>query len=149
MREQVIILNGSQSKLAAQARISGMPIDGSFEIAIRPHTKARSLSQNALMWGARYRDIAEQAWVDGRRFSAEAWHEHAKQQFLPEGDESNIDELVKDGYQKWEMLPDGSMKCIGSTTKLTKKGMSEYMLNFEAFFAGELGVLFSADRGQF
>ena len=146
MKEQVIVLHGSQYKLAAQSRIGGLPIDGSFEVVIRPHTQTRSQSQNSLMWGARYRDIESQAWVSGRQFSADCWHEFSKSRFLPEGDEPNIAELVRPGYVKWEMKPDGTMRCIGSTTKLTKKGMSEYMTKFEAFFAGELGVLFSADR---
>lgn len=150
MTERVIILANPAVQSNAVLVIRNLPVDGSVEIAIRPRRKARSASQNALMWGARLRDISEQAWVQGKQFSEDAWHEYLKAEHLPEGDEPNIAELVKDPtkYHKWEWLPDGSRRLAGSTTHLTTKGMTLYMTQVEAYCAGELGVLFSADKGM-
>lgn len=148
MSEQVIILDGQSAKESAYKRIENMPMDGSMEIAFRPRKRVRTASQNALMWGARLKDISQQAWITGKQFSEDAWHEYLKREYLPEGDELNIVLLVKnpEKYQKWEFLPDGSKRLKGSTTELTTKGMTHYMEQCEAFAAQELGVRFSADR---
>lgn len=137
---QTIIIT-PQSKQNALTRISNLPTDGSIEIVIQRRTEARSVSQNAKQWADILAQIAGQAWVDGKQFSAEAWHEHLKRLFLPE---SYDPELTRKGYVKWAELPDGSLKCVGSTTKLTKKGFCQYMTQIEVYAAQELGVLFLA-----
>lgn len=148
MSERTIILANPAVQSNAIMVIRNLPTDGSMEIAIRPCRKVRSTSQNSLMWGARLRDIAQQAWVNGRQFSEDCWHEFLKGEYLPEGTEPNIAELVKDPatYKKWDWMPDGSRRLAGSTTRLTKKGMTQYMTQCEAYAAQELGVMFSADR---
>lgn len=148
MSERVIPLLSDAVKSNAIMVIRNLPTDGSMELAIRPRRKVRSPSQNALMWGARLKNIATQAWVNGRQFSEDTWHEYLKEQYLPEGTEQNISELVKDAgkYLKWDFKPDGSRRLCGSTTQLTTKGMTLYMTQCEAFAAQELGVMFSADR---
>lgn len=100
----------------------------------------RTLEQQALMW-IRLGDISEQAWLDGRQFSAEVWHDHAKREFLP--DEEGPSKRCRKGYRKWAFAPSGERVLVGSTTQLTVFGMSEYLTQLEAFGAG-LGVLFSA-----
>ncbi len=96
--------------------------DGWF-VTIKP--KTRTLEQNARYWGRGVlAQIAEKAVVGGRRFSAEAWHEQFKRQFI------GIDEL-----------PSGQV--IGkSSTKLTVKQFTDFVDQVEAYAATELGVQF-------
>jgi hypothetical protein len=75
--------------------------------------------------------LAGEAWVNGQQFCAEAWHEHIKAAHLPEKNNK--------GDDKWLILPDGSRRCIMSTTRLDVKEMTDYMDNLAAF-AAELGV---------
>lgn len=100
--------------------------------------QSRSDSQNALMWAV-LSEISNQLEVNGKKFSADAWHEYFKQEYLPDA----VYELVKDHetYQKWEQLPNGSRRLKGSTTDLTTKGFSEYIEQIYAFAASE-GVMF-------
>ena len=119
-----------------------------LEVVFREHKDARSLDQNAAMWAGPLRDIAEQAWVNRQQFSAEAWHEHFKREFLPEDDDPEIDELVKDGYRKWTILPTGDRVLTGSTTQLTRKGMARYLQQIEVFGA-QMGVLFGEREGKY
>ncbi len=146
MSEQVFTLTSAAVLQNCMVMCRNLPVDGSMEIAIRKVKKLRTNQQNHLMWGARLKEISEQAWINGRQFSADVWHEHLKREFLPEGTEPDFDKLVIKGYQKWAWMPNGERDCIGSTTKLTTLGMSRYMTMCEAYAATELGVRFSADR---
>lgn len=114
------------------------------EVIIRDAVKSRSLDQNALMWAA-LTDISKQAFLLGRRFSAEAWHHKCKEDFLPE---CHIEGITKEGYQKWDFLPDGRRILVGSTTMLTTRGFSDHMEQIYALGA-ELGVLFGVKEEQF
>ena len=144
--ERVIPIINATTVSTVRLVVGNLPRDGTMEVVIRPHMKLRTKDQNRLFWGARLRDISQQAWVSGKQFSGEAWHEWLKREFLPEGDEQGFDKLVTKGYQKWAWLPNGERDCIGSTTKLTTLGMTRYMTECEAHCAQELGVRFSADR---
>jgi hypothetical protein len=137
MTQMIIITQQSQQN--ALTRIANLPTDGSVEIVIQPKTEARSQSQNAKQWADVLAQISSQAWVQGKQFSPEVWHDYLKRMFLPE---SYDPELTRDGYIKWADLPDGSLKCVGSTTKLTKKGFSQYMTQVEVYAIQELGVIF-------
>lgn len=134
-----MIIITQQSQQNALTRIANLPTDGSVEIVIQPKTEARSQSQNAKQWADVLAQISSQAWVQGKQFSPEVWHDYLKRMFLPE---SYDPELTRDGYIKWADLPDGSLKCVGSTTKLTKKGFSQYMTQVEVYAIQELGVIF-------
>ena len=129
--------------------IPNLPIDSEnpLEIIIREPVKARGLDQNSLYWAGPLADIAAQAWVGGRQYSAEVWHEQFKREFLPEEDDTDLHELVKDpfAWRKWDWTPSGDRVLIGSTTRLTKKGFSQYLTQVEAFGAS-LGVQFGARR---
>lgn len=126
------------------ALIPNLPLDeeNPLEILIREPVKMRGPDQNSLMWVGPLADIAAQAWVDGRRFSAEVWHEHFKRQYLPEEFDP---ELTKEGYRKWDYTPDGERVLIGSTKQLTKKGFSQYLEQIEADGAN-MGVQFGARK---
>jgi len=121
--------------------IQNAPIDSDkpLEVIIREEQKGRSLSANALMWAGPLNDIASQAWVHGRQYSALIWHEYFKEKFLPDFPDPK---QVKEGYRKYEETPDGKRILIGSTQKLTKHGFNLYIENIYAYGA-DLGVRFS------
>ncbi len=146
MAEQIFILMNESVRMNCMVMARNLPMDGSMEIVIRKVKKLRSGQQNHLMWGARLKEISEQAWINGKQFSSDVWHEHLKREFLPEGTEPDFDRLVTKGYQKWAWLPNGERDCIGSTTKLTTLGMTRYMEMCEAYAASELGVRFPAEE---
>ncbi len=86
----------------------------------------RSNEQNKLYWVLLHQ-IEDQAWIEGRQYSAEAWHEYARQRFI-----GCVD------------LPNGKTMGI-STTTLSTKEFSEYVEKVTAWAALELGVQFVED----
>jgi len=133
------LIGKSQAEVAINA-IQNAPIDSEYplEVIIRKEQKGRSLNANALMWAGPLNDIAQQAWVHGRQYSALIWHEYFKEKFLPDFPDPK---LVKEGYRKYEETPDGKRVLVGSTSKLTKLGFSNYMEQIYAYGA-DLGVRF-------
>ena len=149
-QQRTFRLVGIEQRDRLLALVGNLPLDAlkPLEVVIREEKKKRSLDQNALYWSGPLRDIAEQAWVHGRQFSAEVWHEHFKREFLPNEAREDFDDHshVKDGYRKWAVKPDDTLAMIGSTTQLTVKGMSAYLE--QGYAAGaNLGVQFS-ERGH-
>ena len=143
---RTILLVGSMQRDTAKLVIDQMPIDMAhpIEVVIREQVKPRKLSQNAVMWAGPLADIAEQAYINGRRYSAEVWHEFLKREYLPE----EFDTLLcKEGYRKWAMAPDGERVLTGSTGMLTVSGFAQYLTQVEAHGAS-LGVMFHAMRGD-
>jgi hypothetical protein len=144
---KVIRLIGKLQADTAIIAIQNAPIDIEWplEVIIREEQKSRSLSANALMWAGPLNDIATQAWVNGKQYSALIWHEYFKEKFLPDFPDPK---QVKEGYMKYEETPDGRRVLTGSTNKLTKHGFSLYIEQIYAYGA-ELGVRFSeADQAQ-
>lgn len=141
---RTIRLVGEAQRDMAMSLIRNLParIQKPLEIVIREEKPVRKLSQNDLMWAGPLADLAGQAWVNGRQFSAEVWHEFLKRENLPEDDDPDLSELVKDGYRKWDYTPDGERVVVGSTTQLTVKGFSEYLEKLFAYGAS-LGVHFT------
>lgn len=137
---RTMYLCGPQVRDAAIAMIQNAPLDDAnpLELVLREKQKVRKPDQNSLMWAGPLRDIEEQGYVDGRTYSAAVWHEYFKRQYLPEEFDP---EMCRDGYRKWDILPDGSRELVGSTTQLTVRGMAEYITKVEAFGAG-IGVMF-------
>jgi NinB protein len=80
----------------------------------------RSQEQNRRYW-ALLSDIAASAWVDGKRFDKDTWHEEFRQRFLPRIDG-----------------PSGSYPV--STTTLTVREFAHYMGQVEAYAATELAL---------
>jgi hypothetical protein len=147
---RTIPLSGAQSVSAALALIPNLPIDPvrPIEIVIREKPKVRGMDANARMWVGPLKDISEQAWIAGRRYSAETLHEHFKREYLPEDDDPELAELAKEGYRKWDYTPAGERVLVGSTTQLLKKGFALYLTQVEAFGAS-LGVRFSASPREY
>lgn len=148
-KERVITLVSEVQRGTLLALLPNLPIDPSkpIEVVIREKKKVRKLDQNALYWVGPLRDISEQAWLDGKQFSAETWAFFFKKEFLPEDDDQDIAILAKDGYQKWDFTPDGERFLSGSSTQLTVFGFSQYLEKIMAFGAN-LGVKFSASKNE-
>ncbi|MFM9928195.1 recombination protein NinB [Variovorax sp. H27-G14] len=87
--------------------------------------RKRTKPQNRRYWGnGVLAQVAAQAAVSGRLYSAESWHEQFKRMFI--------------GV---EQLPDGSV--IGnSSTSLSTVEFSEFCTQVEAYACAELGVTF-------
>lgn len=139
-----IRLVGEMQREALIALARNLPIDPQkpLEAVIREEVKARKPDQLALMWAGPLKDIAEQAYVNGRTFSPEVWHEHFKAEYLPE--EYDPELCKSEDYRKWDYSPSGRRILVGSTGDLTVKGMSLYIEQVHAFGAG-LGVIFHAN----
>ena len=132
--------------------LPNLPLDSErpVEVLIQEHKAKRKPSLNALMWAGPLRDIAEQAWTNGRLYSADEWHEGFKVLFLPDPDASDFDPshvVGPEAYQKWAINPvTGERRCVGSTTRLTDAGMRVYILQVEAFAAEKFGVVFTTHQ---
>jgi hypothetical protein len=137
----ILLVGGMQAETAVQV-IKTAPIDPiqPLEVIVREQVRLRKPDQNSLMWSGPLKDIAEQAWVSGRRFNAEVWHEHFKRQYLPEEFDAV---LCKSGYFKWDIDPSGERVLVGSTKDLTVYGFAQYLEQIYADGAG-MGVSFSA-----
>nr|DAR66794.1 MAG TPA: protein NinB [Caudoviricetes sp.] len=97
-----------------------------LEISIRPYKSKRSTEQNRRLWKI-YGELADKAWVNGRRYSAETWHEYCKGMFL--------------GYEL-KAMPDGSeLKTPISTTTLNTAEMTDYQNRLQSWAAGEFGII--------
>ena len=90
-------------------------------IEFYPEAAKRNIQQNRYYWQILHQ-IEAQAWVEGRQYSAEVWHECAKRRFI--------------GYTD---LPGGGMMAQ-STTDLSTKEFAEYVQKVEAWAQVELGV---------
>lgn len=119
--------------------------DKPMSVTCAEHKQSRKDEANSAMWAGILQPMAEQAYIGGRRFSAEVWHEHCKREFLPE----EAGDATLAHYRKWDYLPDGSRVLVGSTTQLTKRGFSEYMAQLEAYAVEELGVRLPAAPNTF
>lgn len=137
---RTIRLVSRQQLDTALAMLANVPLDAAkpLELIVREEAKRRGQDANALMWAGPLRDIAEQAYVGGRTYTAEVWHEHMKRLYLPEEFDA---ELCREGYRKWDYTPAGERVLIGSTTQLTVKGFAQYLEQVMADGAS-MGVLF-------
>lgn len=144
IQERIIILAADTQRDSARRVLDNLPLGSVMEVVFREHKQKRTKDHNAAMWAGMIDDVAEQAWIGGRKFSKEVWHQHFKREFLPEGNEPYYDRMVMKNYRKWEDMPGGARELIGSTTRLTGFGMSWYMERCSAYAAQELGVRFSA-----
>ena len=128
--------------IEAQKALGKLPTDRSMEVVIQKHVKKRTQGQNRYQWKAILGDISRQVRIDGKSYTPKIWHEHLKGLFLPD---VPSEELTLPSYVKWEEMPDGTLKMVGSTTKLTTKGMSVYFEELYAYAVSELDVRFTAN----
>lgn len=103
------------------------------------HEDDRSLKQNRFYWGPCLREISAQAEIEGQRWTAEAWHELFRRQFL--------------GYEIEKVHVAGRKRPVinrrlRSTAKLKVRAFGKYLDEIQAFAATELGVEFSVLHWQ-
>jgi hypothetical protein len=103
---------------AEQSRI-GQPL----VVSVDAFQAKRSSQANARLW-AILTDIAEQAVIDGKRFSKEAWFEHFKSEYAPK-----------------QESPSGLVPV--STTQMTKQQFADFMQRVEVAAVQTLGVEFA------
>ena len=94
-----------------------------MQVECKPESKKRNLAQNRYYWQMLHQ-IEADAWVEGRQYSSEVWHEAAKRRFI-----GCID------------LPGGGTMAM-SSTDLSTVEFAEYVAKVEAWAALELGVQF-------
>jgi hypothetical protein len=140
-------LVGEPQLNTVMALISHLPLDSArpLEIIVREEVKGRKLDQLALMWAGPLKDISEQGYLHGRRFSDAVWHHFFKEQFLPE--EYDPELCKSESYRKWDFDPIGNKILVGSTGDLTIKGFAEYLEQVMAFGAN-IGVQFHANPNE-
>lgn len=133
----------------AKQRIAGAPakvdqdtgemVPRTWRLVFGEDADDRTLRQNRFYWGVVLQQISEQARVASQRYTAEAWHELGKRQFL--------------GYEVIKAPVAGRKRVqvyrrLRSTTDLTVKQMSEYLDQFIAFATADLGVAFDFDPSE-
>ena len=125
---EITLHNRQQAWAAIKAQVfpflaAVLQAGGRWVLTIKRMT--RTTKQNKRYWSRGVlSQIAEQAVINGKQYSAEVWHELMKKKFIG---------LVE--------LPDGSV--IGqSSAKLTTAQFSEFCAQVEAFAASELSVVF-------
>lgn len=123
---RTVYLVGTPQLEVAHKMLDNAPLDPAqpLELILRERVKARKLDQNALMWVGPLKDIAEQAWHQGRQYADTVWHETFKRLYLPEEFD---EELCREGYRKWDYDREGERVLVGSTTQLTIKGFARYL----------------------
>lgn len=90
--------------------------------------RTRNNEQNKRLWGYLYKNIAEQAWVNGQQFDADVWHEWYARKF------GVLEEIT---------LPDGEIVTRRKSTRdMTVSEFSTFMQRIEADAASEHGVVF-------
>jgi hypothetical protein len=136
------VIDSDRKHFHAIKTINDLPTDGSMEVVIQKHVKKRTSGQNRYQWKAILGDISRQVRIDGKGYTPKIWHEHLKGLFLPD---VPSEELTLPDYVKWEEMPDGTLKMVGSTTKLTTKGMSIYFERLFAYAVTELDVRFTSN----
>lgn len=101
-----------------------------LRIIVTADEKKRNSQQNRMYWGAILKQISEQAWVCGKQFDKDMWHEFYARKF---------------GVCEDITLPDGEIVTKRkSTTDMSVGEFSEYMTQIQAHSASEFGVEFDA-----
>lgn len=99
-----------------------------LRVIVTAEERKRNEVQNRFYWGAVLRDISAQAWVDGKQFDKDTWHEYFARMY------GVLDELT---------LPDGEIVTLRkSTTKMSVGEFSTYLNAIQAYAAGQLCVEF-------
>jgi hypothetical protein len=128
---------------AHQAALAAYQLCKALTIARRParitaceYEDDRSLAANRYYWGVVLKEISEQAIICGQRWTADAFHELFKRQFLG----YEIKKYTVAGRRKKQVI-----RRLKSTTGLKIKAFATYIEKIQAFAATELAVTFSSD----
>jgi hypothetical protein len=140
---RTFVLRGEDQARALHAFLkmnaSAMATQGQpLEVQVRVWKPRASDAQRALIWIVN-EQIAQQAWIAGRRFDAETWHEQAKRELLPEE--------TRKGVKKWRFLPNGERELNMSTEHLDREEKTAYIDALMAY-AGSLGVTIKVEAHE-
>lgn len=98
-----------------------------LEVSVTEAGAKRNLQQNRRNW-ALITYIAEHAWVEGRQYSKETWHEYFARKF---------------GVMRELVMPDGEITLQReSTAEMDVEAFNNYLFRIEAYAAQELGIEF-------
>lgn len=114
------LLRGQTGPSAA----AGRPL----HVVVTEHENDRLEQQIKFYWAAVMRSIADQAWVEGRRFPKEVWHEEMAIRFLP---------------GKEVVLPSGEVvvkRASIARGQISVRAMAKYTQEVMAYAATDLGV---------
>ncbi|QTD88800.1 recombination protein NinB [Burkholderia anthina] len=107
-----------------QMAAAGKPV----AVTVYPYREKRTIDQNKKLH-AMIREIAEQAWIDGRQYSEDSWKEIIRRTYI------GVEEID---------LPDGTRIERGiSTTTLTVEEFAQLITVVQAWATTELGIEFS------
>lgn len=142
MKILTVVVKDQASLPAAAKMVERLTITKPVVVSVDEFTKKRTRSQNDMAWAGMLADFAQHGFINGRTFAEPVWHEYLKQLLLPSIYKEG---LTLKGYVKWLEMPDGSMRMVGSTTKLTTKGFSDYLESCYAYGCEELNIKFSVN----
>lgn len=99
-----------------------------LRLIVTAEEKQRNAAQNRFYFGAVLKQISEQAWVDGKQYDKDTWHEYFARKY------GVLDELT---------LPDGEIIARRkSTTQMSVGEFSEYLDAVQSYAGETLGVQF-------
>lgn len=99
-----------------------------LRVIVTEDEKKRNSEQNRFYWAAVITPISEQAWVDGRRFDKDTWHEYFAR---------------RHGVCEDIVLPGGEIVTRRkSTSQMTVGEFSDYIAAVQADASTDLGVCF-------
>lgn len=126
MNQRHFLIDGDARMAIVLAFLERLPAtpERPLEVIVSAYRGRASAAQYRFYWGRRMQQIADQVWVDGKRFEAESWHELFKRRFIGSTE-----------------LPDGSQRAL-STTMLTPQEFGDYVTKIEAFVIEQYGVIF-------
>lgn len=142
---QTVWVNPQQAKASLEGQVGpfcrGLWQQGHerLSVLIQPEEDAKTVQQGRFYWGVVLKEIGEQARIGGVQYTAEAWHELCKRQFLPR---------VKKTYRVAGKKRPVVTTTIGTTVGLSVKKMSAYIEACLAFGSVDLGVQFSERKWE-
>jgi hypothetical protein len=99
-----------------------------LRLIVTAEERQRNQQQNRFYFGAVLKQVSEQAWVDGKQYDKDTWHEYFARKY------GILDELT---------LPDGEIITRRkSTTQMSVGEFSEYLDAVQSYAGGTLGVQF-------
>lgn len=99
-----------------------------LRVIVTAEERQRNAQQNRFYWGAVLKAVSEQAWVEGRQFDKDVWHEYFARKY------GVMDELT---------LPDGEIITRRkSTSQMSVGEFSAFLNDVQAYATSELGVEF-------
>lgn len=101
------------------------------EYIVRICEDDRTARANKFYWGVVLKTIADNARVNGERYSSDAWHEYFKREYLG----YSIKRIQVAGRKKKQTI-----RRLRSTTDLKVKAFSQYLEKIMAYAANEMGI---------